>query len=190
MMGNSTRLTRRGAVRGVATLLFLACAWLTVWPEPEWLQKGFVLTLMLCVTGVILCASARLAFALLLGGGAFAALRFISDLKLRYLDTPLMPADFVYYLRSSLLATLRHYPHLYLLSAGVVLGAPLLLLLAWRLDGRLFASANRGRTLARSSSSNWLEKKPSRASCSERGRRRRAVSRSLSRWATTANAAW
>lgn len=148
MMGNSTRLTRRGAVRGVATLLFLACAWLTVWPEPEWLQKGFVLTLMLCVTGVILCASARLAFALLLGGGAFAALRFISDLKLRYLDTPLMPADFVYYLRSSLLATLRHYPHLYLLSAGVVLGTPLLLLLAWRLDGRLFASASHGRTLA------------------------------------------
>jgi hypothetical protein len=148
MMGNSTRVSRRGMVRGAAALLFLACAWAAAWPEPEPLQKLFVLTLLLCVTGLILCASARLAFALVLGGGAFAALRFVSDLKLRYLDTPLMPADFVYYLRSSLLATLRHYPHLYLLSAGVALGVPLLLALAWRLDGRLFAAAGRRRALA------------------------------------------
>ena len=148
MVRFSSRYMRSGVVRVAAALVFLAAALVTAWPEPEPLQKLFVLSLLLCVTGLLFCATARLAFALLLGGGAFAALRFISDLKLRYLDTPLMPADFVYYLRSSLLATLRHYPHLYLLSAGVALGTPLLLILAWRLDGRCLAAASRGRALA------------------------------------------
>ena len=134
-----SRFTRSGVVRVGAALAFVACAWATAWPEPEPLQRLFVLVLMLCATGVLFCASLRLAFALLLGGGLFFALRFISDLKESYLETALMPADFVYYARSSLIATLRHYPHLYLLTVGVLLLVPLLLVLAWKLDRPLFA---------------------------------------------------
>ncbi len=139
MVGFPSSLTRSGVVRVCAALAFAACAWATVWPEPAPLQKLFVLALMLCATGVLLGATARLAFALLLGGGMFLTLRFVSDLKLRYLDSALMPADFIYYVRSSLLDTLRHYPHLVLLSVGALLLAPLLLVLAWRLDRPLFA---------------------------------------------------
>ncbi|OOG40130.1 sulfatase [Rhodanobacter sp. C06] len=134
-----SRFTRSGVVRACAVLAFAACAWATVWPEPEPLQKLFVLVLLLFVAAALLCATVRLAFSLLLGGGLFLALRFISNLKETYLETALMPADFVYYARSSLVATLRHYPHLYLLAAGVLLLVPLLLVLAWRLDRPLFA---------------------------------------------------
>jgi hypothetical protein len=134
-----SRFTRSGVVRVFAALAFMVCAWATVWPEPEPLQKLFVLVLMLFAVGALLCATVRLAFALLLGGGLFFALRFISDLKESYLETALMPADFVYYARSSLIATLRHYPHLYLLGMGVLLLVPLALVLAWRLDRPLSA---------------------------------------------------
>lgn len=132
--------THTGVVRVLAALAFAGSAWVAAWPEPAPLQKLFVLVLMLFIAGALLCASARLAFALVLGGGLFCALRFISDLKETYLETALMPADFVYYARSSLLATLRHYPHLYLLGAGMVVLVPLVLMLAWKLDRPLFAS--------------------------------------------------
>jgi len=142
-----SRFTRSGVVRGCAALAFAACVWATAWPEPEPLQKLFVLVLMLCVTAALLCATLRFAFSLLLGGGLFFALRFVSDLKESYLETALMPADFVYYARSSLIATLRHYPHLYLLSVGVLLLVPLVLVLAWKLDRPLLAQ-RRGRRRA------------------------------------------
>jgi len=143
-----SRFTRNGVVRVLAALAFAGCAWATVWPEPQPLQKLFVLVLMLLVAGALLCATLRLAFSLLLGGGLFFALRFISGLKETYLETALMPADFVYYARSSLIATLRHYPHLYLLAAGVLLLVPLLLALAWRLDRPLSARRRGWRTAA------------------------------------------
>ena len=143
-----SRCSRSAVVRLIAVLGFAACAWATVWPEPTGLERLFVLSLMLCVAGALLAATARLAFALTLGGGLFLALRFISDLKLRYLDSPLMPADFIYYARASLLATLGHYPHLYLLAGGVLLGAPLLLVLAWRLDRPLWTRVRGWRALA------------------------------------------
>ena len=130
---------RSSAVRVLAALAFAGCAWATVWPEPAALQKLFVLVLMLFAAGALLCATGRLAVSLLLGGGLFVALRFISALKENYLETALMPADFVYYARSSLIATLRHYPHLYLLGVGVLVLVPSVLALAWKLDRPLFA---------------------------------------------------
>lgn len=134
---------RHAWVRGVAVLAWLACAWLAVWPEPDPVQRAFVLALMGCVLGTVLAASARPAFALLLAGAPFAALRVVSDVKLRLLDSALMPEDFVYYTRASLLETLRRYPHLYWLALGLAVGVPLLLALAWWLDRRL-APAARG----------------------------------------------
>ncbi len=130
---------RSSVVRVLAALAFAGCAWTTVWPEPAVLQKLFVLVLMLFAAGALLCATGRLACSLLLGGGLFLGLRFISALKENYLETALMPADFVYYARSSLIATLRHYPHLYLLGVGVMVLVPSVLALAWKLDRPLFA---------------------------------------------------
>ncbi len=138
--------TRHALVRGLAALVWLACAWVAVWPEPDPAQRMFVVAVLVCATGAALAATWRPAFALLLAGLPFAALRIISDLKLRYLDAALMPADFIYYARASLFETLRRYPQMYWLAIAVVVGVPLVLVLAWRLDRRLWPAA-RGRRL-------------------------------------------
>ena len=85
---------------------------MTALREPDLLQQAFVIALMVCAFGMLLFAFARPATALVVSGGLFLGLNFLSVLKLRYLDSPLMPADFIYYARSSLLETLGHYPHL------------------------------------------------------------------------------
>ena len=132
-------LTRARVVSLCALVFFAGCVAATALQEPLPLQQGFILGLMLCSFGVLLFAFARFASALVVSGGLFLGLKFISVLKLRYLDTALMPSDFIYYVRSSLIDTLRHYPHLYALGIGVLLGVPLLLWLVWRADRRLFA---------------------------------------------------
>ncbi len=135
----SLRLARTLAVSLCALVFLGGCLMLTAAQEPLPLQRIFVTALVLCTTGVLLFAFARFATALLVGGGLFLALKFISVMKLRYLDSSLMPADFIYYVRSSLIDTLRHYPHLYTLGIGLVLIVPPLLWLVWGWDWRFLA---------------------------------------------------
>ncbi len=122
-----------------ALVLFVGCLGLTALQEPLPLQQCFVGALMLCTAVVLLSLFARFATALLLSGGLFVMLKGMAVLKLKYLDSQLMPSDFVYYLRSSLLDTLRHYPHLYSVGIAVVLLLPPLLYLTWRWDWRVLA---------------------------------------------------
>ena len=130
-------VTPTQAVSLGALLFFAGCVGVTAMREPLPLQQGFVLGLMLCTFGVLLFAFGRFATALVLGGGLFVALKFFSVMKLRYLDSSLMPSDFIYYVRSSLLDTLRHYPHLYALGIGLCLLLPPTLWLVWRWDWQL-----------------------------------------------------
>lgn len=129
----------------VAAGFFLFCVSMTALREPALLQQAFVIALMVCAFGVLLSAFARPATALVVSGGLFLGLNFLSVMKLRYLDSPLMPADFVYYARSSLLETLGHYPHLWMLSVVVCVVAPLVLWAVWHFDRRLVAHLSRGR---------------------------------------------
>ena len=133
----SLRVLRARAVSACALLVFTGCLALTAWREPLPLQQAFIAALMLCTFGVLLFAFARVATALLVSGGLFAGLKFIAVMKLRYLDSQLMPSDFIYYVRSSLLDTLRHYQHLYLLGIGLAVLLPPLLYLTWRWDWRV-----------------------------------------------------
>ena len=129
----------------VAAVFFLFCISMTALREPALLQQAFVIALMVCAFGVLVSAFARPATALVVSGGLFLGLNFLSVMKLRYLDSPLMPADFVYYARSSLLETLGHYPHLWMLSVVVCVVAPLALWAVWHFDRRLLAHLSRGR---------------------------------------------
>lgn len=133
----SWRAARITAVCGLGLAVFIGCLAITAWQEPLPLQHGFVGALMLCTFGIVLFVLGRFATALLLSGGLFVALKSIAVLKLRYLDSQLMPADFIYYLRSSLIDTLLHYPHLYSVGIGLLLLLPPLLILAWRWDWRV-----------------------------------------------------
>ena len=141
------RRARGPATCAGALALFVVCLLFTAGQEPLLLQRGFIAALMLCTVGALLFLFARLATALLVGGGLFLALKFIAVMKLRYLDEQLMPADFIYYVRSSLLDTLRHYPHLYLLGIGLLVALPPLLYLTWRWDWRVLAGLRPRRAL-------------------------------------------
>lgn len=121
-----------------ALLLFAACVLATGLQEPKALQQIFIVALMLCTFGALLFAFARFATALVVCSALFAAIKFLAVLKIKYLEESLMPSDFIYYAGTSLLDTLRHYPHLYLLSIGICLVVPPLLWLVWRWDWRLF----------------------------------------------------
>ena len=136
-------ITRRRAVLLCALLGFAGCVALVAWPEPLPEQKLFIASLMLCTAGALLFASGRAASALVVGGGLFAALKFLSVLKVRYLEESLMPSDFVYYAGTSLVSTLRHYPHLLALGLAIVLLLPPVLYLVWRWDWRPFAGLRR-----------------------------------------------
>lgn len=142
------RIARSRAAWLCALALFTLCAIFTAGQEPERLQQAFVLALMLCTAAALACALARVAVALVLAGGAFALLKALSVLKLRYLDSPLMASDFFYYARTSLLDTVRHYPHLLGASVALALGVPLVLALVWWCDAPLFAGLGRRRAWA------------------------------------------
>lgn len=131
------RPTRAAVVTLSALLFFAGCLAATAMQEPLPLQQAFIAALMLCTVGVCLFLWARVAMALLVGGGLFLMLKFVSVLKLRYLESSLMPSDFIYYASTSLVDTLRHYPHLYVLGIGLCVGLPPLLYLVWRWDWRL-----------------------------------------------------
>ena len=134
----SLHFTRTGAVSLGALLLFAGCVFATAMQEPKVLQQVFVLALMLCTFGALLFVTARFATALVVCSALFAVIKFLSVLKIKYLEESLMPSDFIYYAGTSLLDTLRHYPHLYLLSIGICVVVPPLLWLVWRWDLHLF----------------------------------------------------
>ena len=140
----SSCLTRARAVSLCAVIFFAGCVLLTAWQEPALEQRAFIAGLMLCTFGALLFLFARFATALLVGGALFAALKFISVLKLRYLDAQLMPSDFIYYVRTSLVDTLQHYPHLYTLGIGLCVIVPPLLYLVWRWDWRVLGGLRPG----------------------------------------------
>lgn len=127
---------RRLLIALSAVAFFAFCVYNTALLEPEPLQQAYVLILMLCVLGMLAFAFGRLSVALVVSGGLFFGLKFISVMKLRYLDSPLMPADFIYFARDSLLETLAHYPNMLRWSLVLVVAVPLLLLLIWLLDYR------------------------------------------------------
>ncbi|GAB2538082.1 sulfatase-like hydrolase/transferase [Rhodanobacter koreensis] len=139
----SFHFTRARVVSLCALVFFAGCLALTALREPEPVQQAFVTGLMLSTVIVLLSVFGRFASALVVGGGLFVALRFISELKERYLESQLMPSDFIYYASTSLVDTLRHYPHLFGLGIGICVVVPPLLYLVWRWDWRMLAGLPR-----------------------------------------------
>ncbi len=122
------------AVRWLASAWFVACVAWAAWQEPAAGERLFVLSVMLSTVAILLAATARPVLALVFGGGLFVLLKALGELKLRYLDSSLMPADFVYFVRASLLQTLEHYPPLLIGAVVIALGLPLLAWLLWRIE--------------------------------------------------------
>ena len=87
--------------------------------------------------GMVLLAialSGRLAFGLIAGSLPMLLLEIAANLKFRYLATPLLAPDLIYYFNRQILDTLLNYP---LLIGAILLAlilTPLVLLVAWRGD--------------------------------------------------------
>lgn len=142
------RSTRRALLQTLVLLLAIGffgfCVWNSALLELLPIQQGFVFCLTLGVAGVIGFASARIGLALVASGALFFALKFIAVMKLRYLAAPLVPADFVYFARESLLETLKQYPNLYAVLLGTSVILPVMLGVLWYFDLRFLPPLRKG----------------------------------------------
>ncbi|MCT7104001.1 hypothetical protein M1702_24985, partial [Salmonella enterica subsp. enterica serovar Poona] len=78
MSPQSLRFLRKSGPWLLATGFFLFCVNMTAMREPALLQQAFVIALMVCAFGMLLSAFARPATALVVSGGLFLGLNFLS----------------------------------------------------------------------------------------------------------------
>ncbi|HEX7129404.1 MAG TPA: sulfatase-like hydrolase/transferase [Rhodanobacteraceae bacterium] len=87
--------------------------------------------------GMVLFAiavSGRLAFGLVAGSLPMLLLEIAANLKFRYLATPLLAPDLIYYFNRQILETLLNYPFLIGAIVLALVLAPLILVVTWRGD--------------------------------------------------------
>ena len=89
--------------------------------------------------GMVLLAialSGRLAFGLIAGSVPMLLLEIAANLKFRYLATPLLAPDLIYYFNRQIFETLLNYPLLIAAIIAALILTPLVLVAAWRGDRR------------------------------------------------------
>ncbi|HET6913923.1 MAG TPA: sulfatase-like hydrolase/transferase [Rhodanobacteraceae bacterium] len=87
--------------------------------------------------GMVLLAialSGRLAFGLVAGSLPMLLLEIAANLKFKYLATPLLAPDLIYYFNRQILDTLLNYPFLIGAIVLALILVPLILIVAWRGD--------------------------------------------------------
>src|SRR5690348_5290038 len=87
--------------------------------------------------GMVLLAitvSGRIAFGLIAGSLPMLLLEIAANLKFKYLATPLLAPDLIYYFNRQILDTLLNYPFLIGAIVLALVLAPLILVVTWRGD--------------------------------------------------------
>jgi len=118
---------RTGLLRAFALVAFAATFALGPLTEHTATERIFAGTLMAASLLVVLFASGRLAFALLLVGLFFGAIELAGTLKFMYLTTPLLAPDLEYLVNSGTIEVVSHYPLLLGVSLAALALVPLLL---------------------------------------------------------------
>ncbi|MEO5559217.1 MAG: sulfatase-like hydrolase/transferase [Dokdonella sp.] len=90
-------------------------------------EKIFAATLVLLALVMMLFASARIAFSLLLVSIFFGVIELAGVLKFLFLQTPLLAPDLEYFVNSGTIEVISHYPLLLGLSIAALILVPLLL---------------------------------------------------------------
>ncbi len=124
------RLHRTPLLRVIAFVAFLALFVFGPMGENTTPEKIFAATLVLTALLVVLFASARSAFALLVVALFFGALETAARLKFMYLTTPLMAPDLEYF-NIGTIDVITHYPLLLGVSIAALILIPLLLVLSF-----------------------------------------------------------
>src|SRR5690348_3391433 len=128
----------------VALLVVIATAWLGPLGEQTARESAFAA----CILGgsilLAIAASRRPTFSAVVGCLPMLLLVIAANLKFRYLSTPLLAPDLVYYFNAEIAETLLRYPFIIGAIAVTIILVPLLLVLLWRGDTRI-ASRSRGK---------------------------------------------
>lgn len=123
---------RQSLLRGFALLAFFAMLLCVPLAEKLGAEKCFALTIVCATTLILLFATARASFVLLVISLLAGTLATASMLKLEYLLTPVLAPDLEYYINRQSLEWLGRYPILLAFTLTVVALVPLLLVPAWR----------------------------------------------------------
>lgn len=128
--------TRRIALvlRVLAPLAFAALLVLGPLSENTTGEKLFAATLVSITLLGLLCASARIGFALLLAAVAFGTIELAGRVKFAYLMTPLLAPDLEYFINADTAEVISHYPALLAGCVAILLLVPLLLACTWWLE--------------------------------------------------------
>ena len=136
---------RRRFIRSVASIAFVAMLLCIPLAEKLLLEKAFATAIVCLFTLLLLFASARISFALILPSLLVGALAVASMLKFEFLLTPVLAPDLEYYLNLQTFAVVSRYPLLLAFVVLVLVLVPLILIPAWSWDPA--ASLSRRKTV-------------------------------------------
>lgn len=124
--------------RRLLIVLALLClglvGWFGVWGASTLQERGFVTTLLMATALAIGFASRRAWFALLCSTALYGLMWASSALKFKYLAVPAIAPDLYYFFSLDTVKVIAGYPLLALACLALLVGIPLLLVMAWRSD--------------------------------------------------------
>jgi phosphoglycerol transferase MdoB-like AlkP superfamily enzyme len=104
--------------------------------EQTTIERAFAACILAGCVLLAFAASGRLAFGVFAGSLPMLLLVIAANLKFRYLSTPVLAPDLVYYFNADTGATLLRYPFILAAIAAALVLVPSLLVLAWRAGRR------------------------------------------------------
>ncbi|MBU6478850.1 MAG: hypothetical protein KGQ32_13045, partial [Xanthomonadaceae bacterium] len=119
-----------------AVAVFLAALRFGPLAEQTTIECVFASLILAGLALFAIAASGRIAFGLLAGSLPMLLLVIAANLKFRYLSTPLLAPDLVYYFNAEIAQTLLRYPFIIAAIVAAIVLVPLLLALLWRGDFR------------------------------------------------------
>lgn len=122
---------RRPFLIALGAAMFFCAFYFGPLSEGTRIEGVFAASVLCGMVLIVIALSGRIAFGLIAGSLPMLLLEIAANLKFRYLDTPLLAPDLIYYFNAQILDTLIRYP----LIIGAILIAlvltPLVLLVAW-----------------------------------------------------------
>ncbi|MBN8734952.1 MAG: sulfatase-like hydrolase/transferase [Xanthomonadales bacterium] len=138
----------RGWRLGLALALLAVTLWFGPLAEHAILDRAFAACILAGMILFAIAASRRLAFGLVAGCLPMLLLVIAANLKFRYLETPLLAPDLVYYANAEIVETLLRYPFIIGAIVAALVLVPLLLVVLWRGGASFRADTHRGRVIA------------------------------------------
>jgi len=128
--------------------LLAVTLWFGPLAEHAILDRAFAACILAGMILFAIAASRRLAFGLVAGCLPMLLLVIAANLKFRYLETPLLAPDLVYYANAEIVETLLRYPFIIGAIVAALVLVPLLLVVLWRGGASFRADTHRGRVIA------------------------------------------